>query len=320
TRRAEARAWAPLALPAALLLGGLALPQDFTRSTGTISVSLLQTNVAQDVKFEDAEVRKALAWHVQALAQAPGQLVVTPESSLPIPAGDIPRDVWQAYEKPFAVPGRAALVGVFTGDDHVGYTNSVVGLDALQRESDGTAFHYGKRHLLPFGEFVPPGFQWMLDMMKVPIGSQARGTETGSLAVAGQRVRTMICYEDLFGDELAASMVGPGAATLMANVSNLAWFGTLEVQDQHLQFSRMRALEFQRGQVRATNTGATAVIDWHGRVTDRLPPAVEGRLDARVEGRIGDTPYARWVSEWHLWPLWWLGGFLLLAGAMLRRR
>ena len=64
------------------------------------------------------------------------------------------------------------------------------------------------------------------------------------------------------------------------------------IQDQHLQFSRMRSLEFQRGQVRATNTGATAVIDWHGNVTARLPPEVEGELDASVEGRIGDTPYA----------------------------
>jgi apolipoprotein N-acyltransferase len=107
----------------------------------------------------------------------------------------------------------------------------------------------------------------------------------------------------------------------MANVTNLAWFGKLEIQDQHLQFSRMRAIEFQRGQVRATNTGATAIVDWHGDVTARLPPEIEGRLDGRVEGRIGDTPYGRWLARWRLWPLWAAGVLALVAARVfvLRR-
>jgi apolipoprotein N-acyltransferase len=315
------RALLALAAPAVVVAAGAFLPQDFTRSTGTISVTLLQTDVAQDDKFEDAHVRAALAWHTQRLAEASGQLVVTPESSLPVLPVQIPQDTWRSYERPFDVPGRAAIVGTFLGDEQAGYTNSVVGLDATHHMTDGTEYHYGKRHLLPFGEFVPPGFQWMLDMMKVPIGNQARGTVTAPMAVAGQRVRPLICYEDLFGEDFAPSMVGPGAATLMANVTNLAWFGKLEIQDQHLQFSRMRAIEFQRGQVRATNTGATAIVDWHGDVTARLPPEIEGRLDGRVEGRIGDTPYGRWLARWRLWPLWAAGVLALVAARVfvLRR-
>jgi apolipoprotein N-acyltransferase len=82
----------------------------------------------------------------------------------------------------------------------------------------------------------------------------------------------------------------------------------------------MRALEFQRGQVRATNTGATAVIDWQGHVSARLPADVEGELDASVEGRIGDTPYAIWVSQWRLWPLWGLALALIFAGLLVPRR
>jgi apolipoprotein N-acyltransferase len=311
----------PLLLPVAALFAGLVLPQSFTRSTGTLSVSLLQPDVAQNDKFEEAHVQQALAWHVVKLASAPGQLVVTPESSLPILPVQIPRETWLAYERPFSKPGRSALVGVFTGDDERGYTNSLVGLDAKHRMTDGTFYRYGKRHLLPFGEFVPPGFRWFVDMMKIPIGDQARGVDTASLAVAGQRVRPLICYEDLFGEEFASSVVGPDAATLLANATNLAWFGKRMIQDQHLQFSRMRALEFQRGQVRATNTGATAVIDWQGHVTARLAPDVEGELDATVEGRIGDTPYAIWVSKLRLWPLWGLAlAQILFALAMPRRR
>ena len=311
---------APLALPALVLLGGLALPQSFTRSTGMLSVSLLQPNVAQNDKFEPAHIDQALAWHVVKLAAAPGQLVVTPESSLPVLPVQIPQDFWLAYQRPFNVAGKAALVGVFTGDDERGYTNSLVGLDARHHMTDGTFYRYGKRHLLPFGEYVPPGFQWFLDMMKIPIGNQAAGVDTASFAVGAQRVRPLICYEDLFGEDFASAVVGPGAATVLANATNLAWFGKRMIQDQHLQFSRMRALEFQRGQVRATNTGATAVIDWQGRVTARLPPDVEGELDASVEGRIGDTPYAVWVAQFKLWPLWGLALAQILFVLLVPRR
>ena len=310
----------PLLLPLAVLALGAALPQAFTRSTGLLSVSLLQPNVAQNDKFEPSHIDQALAWHVNKFNAAPGQLVVTPESSLPVLPVQIPRDTWLAYQHPFNAPGKSALVGVFTGDDEHGYTNSLVGLDATHHMTDGTFYRYGKRHLLPFGEYVPPGFQWLIDMMKIPIGNQASGVDTAPFVVGAQRVRPLICYEDLFGEEFAASMVGPQAATLLANSTNLAWFGKRMIQDQHLQFSRMRALEFQRGQVRATNTGATAVIDWQGHVTARLPADVEGELDASVEGRIGDTPYAIWVSQWRLWPLWGLALALICASLLVPRR
>jgi apolipoprotein N-acyltransferase len=82
----------------------------------------------------------------------------------------------------------------------------------------------------------------------------------------------------------------------------------------------MRALEFQRGQVRATNTGATAVIDWQGHVTARLPPDVEGELDTSVEGRIGDTPYAIWLAEFKLWPLWGLALAQILFALFVPKR
>jgi apolipoprotein N-acyltransferase len=318
--RPPALTLSPLLLPLAALALGVGLPQAFTRSTGMLSVSLMQPDVAQNDKFEPAHIEQALVWHLNKFNAAPGQLVVTPESSLPVLPVQIPRDTWLSYQHPFNAPGKSALVGVFTGDDDHGYTNSMVGLDAKHHMTDGSFYRYGKRHLLPFGEFVPPGFQWFLDMMRIPIGNQARGVDTASFAVGGQRVRPLICYEDLFGEDFAPAVVGPNAATVLANATNLAWFGKRMIQDQHLQFSRMRALEFQRGQVRATNTGATAVIDWQGNVTARLPPDVEGELDASVEGRIGDTPYAIWLSQWRLWPLWGLALGLILVGLLVPRK
>ena len=130
----------------------------------------------------------------------------------------------------------------------------------------------------------------------------------------------MICYEDLFGEDMVASVVGAQPATVFANATNLAWFGSAMVQDQHLQFSRMRALELQRPIVRATNTGATAAIDHRGRITARLAPLVEASLETSVEGRSGETPYARWLATASLWPLALVSASILAWSAMRRRR
>ncbi|MFZ5545467.1 MAG: apolipoprotein N-acyltransferase [Pseudomonadota bacterium] len=307
-----------LAPPVAAALVAHALPAEFTRDSGRLSVTLLQPNIAQDQKFDPQRVHSTLQWHVDRLQQAKGTLVVTPESSIPLPPQFLDASWAQALRAPFAAGERAALVGIFLGDDDKGYTNSLVGLSAgsdLARPQQ--AYHYGKRHLLPFGEFVPPGFKWFVDLMHIPIGDQARGTSIAPLAVGGQRVRPVICYEDLFAEDMVDSVVGDAPATVFANATNLAWFGPLMVQDQHLQFSRMRALEFQRPMVRATNTGITGVVDHRGRLTARLPSEAEGALETDVRGRIGVTPYARWLSALGLWPLA-LGALALLM--LLRRR
>ena len=93
------------------------------------------------------------------------------------------------------------------------------------------------------------------------------------------------------------------APTIFANISNIGWFGDTIAIDQHLEISRLRTLEFQRPMLRATNTGATAVIDHQGRVTHSLPRFTQGVLDATVQGRTGLTPFAWWASRFGLWPL-----------------
>lgn len=298
------RDWRP-AVPALLLpLLGLLLPQDFTQSTGPLSVSLVQPNIPQDQKFDPARFASNLETLAGLIESAQGLVVITPESVVPLPLAELD----PATLARLARPERPALLGSFLGNADDGYVNSLVAL--------GSDYHYGKRHLLPFGEFIPPGLGWFVRAMGIPMEGQAQGDHQRAWAVAGQRLRPLICYEDLFGEDFVQSAVGPDAATVFVNASNLAWFGPRMVQDQHLQFSQMRALEFQRPIVRSTNTGATAVIDHHGQVTSRLPALTRGVLEARAEGRIGSTPYALWLSAWGLWPLWALG-FLMMAGLQL---
>jgi apolipoprotein N-acyltransferase len=153
---------------------------------------------------------------------------------------------------------------------------------------------YDKRHLVPFGEFVPWGFRWFVQMMHIPLGDFGRGANTQRpFAVGGQRVAFNICYEDLFGEEIIDAIRGASGATILANVSNIGWFGRSHALPQHLQISRMRALETGRPMLRATNTGMTALIDAQGRVVAALPPHEAGLLDVQVQGTEGLTPYVR---------------------------
>ena len=305
------RQWQHAAWPVLLLGLGALLPQEFTSSSGRLQVSLLQPNVRQDEKFDRSLMDANLDLLAQQIEAARGQLVVTPESVVPLPLDYLSPDYLQRIRQ--AAAQRPLLLGIFLGDETSGYVNSLVSFGSA------APYSYGKRHLLPFGEFIPPGFHWFARAMNIPLDDQARGQHQRAFAVAGQRLRPLICYEDLFGEDFVDSMTGHDAATVLINVSNLAWFGTLMVQDQHLQFSQMRALEFQRPFIRATNTGATAVIDHRGQVLVKAAPAMRTLLEAEVEGRKGSTPYARWLQAFGLWPLW----LLIVAGLALtlaRRR
>jgi apolipoprotein N-acyltransferase len=192
----------------------------------------------------------------------------------------------------------------------------------LQPGEPGQAplYRYDKHHLVPFGELIPPLFKWFVQMMNIPLGDFNRGAVgQASFVWQGERLAPNICYEDLFGEELGARFANPQQApTIMVNVSNIGWFGDTVAIDQHLHISRMRTLELGRPMVRATNTGATVVIDAHGRVTHALPRHTQGRLQAQVQGREGLTLYARAVALLGLLP--WYGWALLGVLAAIGRR
>jgi apolipoprotein N-acyltransferase len=253
-------------------------------------------------------------------------LVVGPETAIPLLPDQLAEFVpgyWERLRLHFAgSPDRAALVGVALGDYVAGYTNSVVGFSAAAAGRPDRFYRYDKHHLVPFGEFIPPGFRWFTEMMNIPLGDFARGERNPpSFAVRGERVAPNICYEDLFGEELARRFADPERApTVFANVSNIAWFGDTVAIPQHLNISRFRALEFERPMLRATNTGATAVIDHRGRVQAQLPPFTRGVLTAQVQSREGTTPFAWWASRAGLWPLFAAALAVVVAAAARARR
>jgi apolipoprotein N-acyltransferase len=285
---------------------------------GSLSVTLLQGNIPQNEKFESGTgVAAALGWYGQQFQAASSALVVGPETAIPLLPQQLPEGYWQALKARFTQGQQAALVGVPLGDMQTGYSNSVIGLKPGAAEP----YRYDKHHLVPFGEFIPTGFRWFTNLMNIPLGDFNRGAVgQASFDWKGQRLALNICYEDLFGEELAARFIDPALApTMFVNISNIAWFGDSVAIDQHLQISRMRALEFSRPMLRATNTGATVIIDHRGQVAQALPRLTRGTLTGDVEGRSSMTPYAWWTARFGLWP-WWLLGLGVTGLAFIKRR
>ena len=278
----------------------------WTRSAGRQEVALLQANIAQDDKFAQmGGIRDALQWYAQRLHDSRAELVVTPETALPVLPRHLPPGYWEGLRERFARQDtQTALIGLPLGDAQTGYTNSVLALGPQVQP----AYRYDKSHLVPFGEFIPHGFAWFVRQMNIPLGNFAAGpVDAPSLSWRGQRLAPNICYEDVFGEELARRFADPAQApTAFVNVSNIAWFGNTVAVDQHRLISRMRALEFERPMLRATNTGATAIIDHRGQVLQELPRFTRDVLVGTFEGREGLTPYARWAGRWGLGPLWLL--------------
>jgi apolipoprotein N-acyltransferase len=272
--------------------GGLLAGQRWTAPAGDpISVRLVQANIPQDTKFGPAGLQRAFDDHWTLMQGAHADLIALPESVFPVPVEFVPPQFIERFES-YARTERTALVfGVFIEDPPGAYYNSAVGIDPLQARPA----RYSKRHLVPFGEFIPWGFRWFVDAMTIPIGDQQRGAAVQPpMKLANQRIAVNICYEDLFGDVIADAWKGAEAPTLMLNLSNLAWFEGSLALPQHLQISRMRVLETQHPMLRATNTGATAIIDAAGRVTAALPFETAGALNGTVQGVQGLTPFLGW--------------------------
>ncbi|MET3431932.1 apolipoprotein N-acyltransferase [Herbaspirillum seropedicae] len=287
----------PLCAAALLCAGGVALRLvKWTAPQGQpISVRLLQGNIPQEMKFSNDALVATLGMYEQMISAAPADLIATPETAIPLLPQQLPPDYLERIARFAQVSGSHLALGIPLSDGPQLYANSVLGFGPGM----GSAFlpyRYDKHHLVPFGEFIPPGFRWFVDMMHIPLGDMTRGAPVQSpFGVKDQWVLPNICYEDLFGEEIAGQLraayrAAQPEASVLLNLSNIAWFGNSIALPQHLQISQMRTLETGRPMLRATNTGATSVI-LPGGATSELPPYTRGVLSATVQGYGGQTPY-----------------------------
>ncbi len=277
----------PFALLITLWLSGATLQHiDWTHPTPTpapVSVTLIQGNIPQDMKFRPEKLDATLRHYARAVLASDARLIVLPETALPLFRSSVPRDYLSLLGDHARARNGDVVLGIPEDGGPDRYYNSVMTLGASPESL------YRKVHLVPFGEFVPFGFRWAVDMMSIPLGDFSKGDpDQPPLAAGGEKLAVNVCYEDVFGEERIAAARD---ATLLVNVSNDAWFGASLAPWQHLQIGAMRSLEAGRWQLRANNTGVTAILDDKGRVRAELEPFTAGALNGQAQGRTGTTPY-----------------------------
>lgn len=311
-RGGERTLWAGVAV--ALWIGGFSLKQiEWTQPTSApVTVSLLQGNISQDVKWRPEKSWETLQTYFQLVQSSSSRLIILPETAIPIFYEDVPRYYLESLAKHARSNGGDVLFGIpeYVSVGKGAYFNSVM---TAGRSPSQT---YRKSHLVPFGEYIPlkPFFPWLIhQILHIPLDDFSRGEEFQKpLEVGGEKVAMSICYEDAFGEEMIRQLP---AATLLANVSNDAWFGNSIAPPQHQQMAQMRALEAGRYMLRATNTGMTAIIDQHGRVTARVPQFELTALHGTAQGFTGSTWFVRWGNATVL-----VLAFTMLAGAWRKNK
>jgi len=293
---------------ALLVAAGYGLKQiEWTRPQGEpLSVALLQGNVPQELKFVPGRYEQTLDTYARLARSAQAKLIVLPETAIPRFLDQVDRGYLDMLREHALAQDGDILLPAPLRDADGRYYNAVVSLGRAPMQS------YAKRHLVPFGEFIPPGFGWVQEVLRIPLSDFTPGSPAQRpLEVAGERVAVNVCYEDAFGEEIIRQLP---EATLLVNVSNVAWFGDSLAPEQHLRIARLRALETGRYMLRATNTGITAIIDAQGRVSARLPAFTEGVLTGTAQAYAGATPYVRFGNGPVL-----VFVILVLAAAALRR-
>ena len=301
--------WAAAAAFAVIGVGGAVLRDvHWTVPAGApFTASVLQGNVPQDLKFDPLRYARTLETYARLAEASRARLIVMPETALPRMLDSVDPAYLARLEAAAKGNDGDLLLGVPVRIAPGEYYNAVLSLGVSPRQL------YYKSHLVPFGEFVPPGFGWAVRALSIPLADFSRGpARPRPLEVAAQRIAANICYEDAYGAELIRQLP---MATLLVNVSNVAWFGDSLAPAQHLQIARARALETGRMHLAATNTGLTAAIDRDGRVRAQLPPFAEGRLELEVQGYAGATPYVRYGD----WPALALCAALLALFALRLR-
>ncbi|MCL2872042.1 MAG: apolipoprotein N-acyltransferase [Betaproteobacteria bacterium] len=280
-----------------LIVGQMLSDIEWSEPVGTpLPVSLIQGNIAQDIKFDPAFVEETYARYRHLAEISKGRLVMLPESAFPDFADRVPEEDINALRRIGVERPADFLVGMFTRrlgvDGRDQYFNSVISL------GESPINLYRKRHLVLFSEKIP--FEsivapLMNALIAIPLAGQSEGTANQPpFAAAGEKVAVTICFEDVFGAEQIRSA---RQATLLANFTNDAWFAHSMAAWQHHRIATMRALETARPMLRVNNTGITAVIDHRGRTLKSLPWFTTGILEAEITGRKGDTPYLRW-GDW----------------------
>jgi len=255
----------------------------------TLSTSLIQGNISQDKKWNRNMINESLSHYQKLILESNTSLIILPETSIPIEVNKIPKSFIKKIKNHVAHNDGHIIFGAI--EENMGrYYNSafLIGGDYMAS--------YRKNHLVPFGEFIPLkkylGYVYK-NWLNIPFNDLSKGKEKSVplFKIKGLDLAINICYEDVFGNEIASLDKYTSEPHILVNISNDAWYGKSIAAEQHLQISQARAIENKKMMIRSTNTGVTAFIGRDGKVLKKLPQFTSGELRYDVQGYTGATPY-----------------------------
>lgn len=251
-------------------------------------------------------------WTPEYFQQTLDQLTSLTEKSVAgEPAKNFDLIVWPESPAPFFSNDprfRAALAQVATQTKLWTITGSI-GVEPAN-QANGTVFNsallispsgewrarYDKVHLVPFGEYLPfPRLFAFAGGLTKEVGQFEHGSSRRPLNAAGVPIGVFICYESIFPDEVRRFT--KNGAQVFVNISNDGWYGDSGAYAQHLNQTRMRAIENNRWLLSSTDTGVTASIDPAGRIVDQLPRKERATLAAPYALTSVTTLYTRY-GDW----------------------
>ena len=280
------------------ILGSLAWWADQVRwsvdSGEILEVAVVQPNTPIDLKwqpeFRDRAISSLALKSKQLAEQAPVDLLVWPETAIALYTQQVDSEFWRSITP----LGSALLAGIVDAPQPGESYNAAV------LNCGGQLQTYRKRHLVPFGEYLPLRFLfgWVLDYLQLPMSDFSSWPGQQSLNCGENiKIALSICYEDAFGSELRQHL---GDATLLVNISEDAWFGDSFAPHQRLQIAQMRARELSRPLLRSANTGPSVLIDEQGQVRASTNQFEAATLRYSVQPKSGLTPYTKF-GNWIIW-------------------
>jgi apolipoprotein N-acyltransferase len=264
-------------------------------ASGTLRVAILQgNNINRDLTKAEDNARYLPRSHFALARTLTGRfdLVIFPESSL----DEDPRyDSW--LTKNLAATATRLHAAVLANAVADAPDGRALNLNLLYNPEGHLVATYAKRHLVPFGEFVPfrHELRFISEIEKQIPRDFARGTKPGLATVSGHRVATVICFESAFGYQVRP-LVRAGAQVIVVSTNNRSYRRSAN-SAQHVAIGQMRAAETGRPVVQAAISGITAIIDAHGRVVTRTHLFDRTTVTANVTATTGETPYVRF-GEW----------------------
>lgn len=296
-------------------LGYASLPAP--TNEGAVTAAVVQGNFPSDQKWDPARLDTMVDRYLDLSLKSGARVVVWPESALPI--------LWNAPDRPdtraalnriraqFPEGGERRLVtgAFFASAPATGGPPDMMNAATVIGGAAGPWVWEAKRHLVPFGEFLPfrgilPDVLSRLNILSRDL-ARGQGPVPLDLGDAGGKVGTGICFDSIFPSALSADAAA--GANVLAIVTNDAWYKDTSAPHQHFAHAILRAVETRRWVLRAANTGVSGIIGPDGKVHARTATFKEAVATASFVPATDVSPYSAYGD----WPIGLAGVFLVLS-------